>query len=243
MCGGGPLPTVHGMRLHHHPLSTTSRAVLLFAADQAIALDLRLVDLFAGEHLEPAFAALNPSCQVPVLEDGSFRLSETTAILKYLAARHGSRAYPVDARLRARVDERLDWLNTGLARDLAYGFVYPQLYPHHRRPDDAAQQATLDWGRRHARRWLGVLDTALLGTDNCCLCGDSLTLADYFGAALLSLGDAVHIDYAPWPNVHAWLARMKALPCWGDVNRVFETLVVAPNRTRDFVPFDEEVTA
>lgn len=252
MCGRDLLPRVTGisrhhatpaMRLHHHPISTTSRAVLLFAADQAIALDLRVVDLFAGEHLEPPFAALNPNCQVPVLEDGSFRLTETTAIMKYLAARHGSRAYPVDARLRARVDERLDWLNTGLARDLGYGFVYPQLYPHHRRADEAAQQATLAWGRQHARRWIGVLDAAWLGADNPYLCGDRITLADYLGAALLSLGEAVRIDYAPWPHVAGWLARMKALPGWGDVNRVFETLLVAPNRTRRFAPFHDEVTA
>lgn len=231
------------MRLHHHPISTTSRAVLLFAADQAIALDLRLVDLFAGEHLEPTFAALNPSCQVPVLEDGSFRLSETTAIMKYLAARHGSRAYPVDARLRARVDERLDWFNTGVTRDLAHGFVYPQLYPNHRRPDLAAQQATLDWGRRHARRWLDVLDSALLGAGNPFVCGDEISLADYLGAALLSLGEAVRIDYAPWPRAATWLARMKARPAWADVNCVFETLIVAPNRTREFAPFHEAAAA
>ena len=231
------------MRLHHHPVSTTSRAVLLFAADQGIPIDLRLVDLFAGEHLDPPFAALNPSCQVPVLEDGSFRLTETTAIMKYLAARHGSRAYPVDARLRARVDERLDWLNTGLMRDLGYGFVYPQLFPHHRRADAAAQQATLAWGRRQARRWLEVLDAALLGAGNPFLCGDSITLADYLGAALLSLGEAVRLDYAAWPNAADWLARMKTLPAWPEVNRVFETLIVAPNRTRAFAPLHDEVPA
>lgn len=231
------------MRLHHHPVSTTSRAVLLFAADQGIPIDLRLVDLFAGEHLDPPFAALNPSCQVPVLEDGSFRLTETTAIMKYLAARHGSRAYPVDARLRARVDERLDWLNTGLMRDLGYGFVYPQLYPNHRRADAAAQQATLDWGRRQARRWLDVLDSSLLGAGNLFLCGDSITLADYLGAALVSLGEAVRLDYAAWPRTADWLARMKTLPAWPEVNRVFETLIVAPNRTRRFAPLHDEVPA
>ena len=225
------------MKLHHHPVSTTSRAVLLFAADQRIPLELEIVDLFAGEHLQPPFAALNPSCQVPVLEDGSFRLSETTAIMKYLATSHASPAYPVDARLRARVDERLDWFNTGLARDLGYGFVYPQLFPHHHRADAAAQQATLAWARGHARRWLGILDESLLGPHNNFVCGDVPTLADYFGAALLTLGEAVRIDYAHWHHVSRWLARMKARPCWGEVNRSFETLIVAPRRQQSFAAF------
>lgn len=225
------------MKLHHHPVSTTSRAVLHFAADQGIVLDLQVVDLFTGEHLQPRFAELNPSRQVPVLEDGSFRLTETTAILKYLAARHASPAYPVDLRLRARVDERLDWFNTGLARDLGYGFVYPQLYPHHRRADDAAQQCTLEWARGHARRWLGILDESLLGPQNDFVCGDRITLADYFGAALLTLGEAVHIDYGHWRHIGRWLARMKARPAWAEVNQAFETQIVAPARAQSFVPF------
>lgn len=223
------------MKLLHHPVSTTSRAVMLFAADEGIPLELHTVDLFAGEHLQPAYAALNPSQAVPVLEDGSFRLTESAAILRYLAARHASPAYPVDARLRARVDERLDWFNTGLARDLGYGFVYPQLYPHHRRQDDEAQQRTLEWSRRHVRRWLGILDESLIGAHNEFVCGDAITLADYFGAALLTLGDAVHVDYAGWRHVRRWLATMKSLPCWGRVNEAFEALIVAPHRQQRFV--------
>ncbi|MBX3605709.1 MAG: glutathione S-transferase family protein [Piscinibacter sp.] len=225
------------MKLHHHPVSTTSRAILLYAADQRIALDLLHVDLFAGEHLQLPFAELNPSCQVPVLEDGSFRLTETSAILKYLAERHGNAAYPVDLRLRARVNERLDWFNTGFVRDFGYGFVYPQLFPHHHRGDAAAQQHTLDWARERARRWLGILDEALIGPHNDFVCGDAITLADYFGAALLTLGAAVRIDYAHWRNISRWLARMHALPCWNDVNRAFDALIVAPRRTQAFANF------
>jgi glutathione S-transferase len=221
------------MKLYHHPISTTSRSVLLFAADHGIPLELHTVDLFVGEHLQPPYAAINPSQAVPVLEDGTFRLTESAAILRYLAARAGSPAYPADLQKRARVDERLDWFNTGLTRDLGYGFVYPQLYPHHRRPDDA-QAPTLAWHRAQARRWLGILDESLLGPRQDFVCGPAITLADYFGAALLTLGDAVQIDYREWRNVSRWLARMKALPSWGKVNHAFETLIVAPNRANRF---------
>lgn len=222
------------MKLYHHPISTTSRAVMLFAADAGLALDLHPVDLFAGEHLQPPFAAINPNRAVPVLEDGAFRLTESAAILRYLAARAASPAYPAELRLRARVDERLDWFNTGLTRDFAYGFVYPQLYPSHVRPDPAGQAQTLAWGRAQARRWLGILDESIIGPRQDFVCGDRATIADHFGAALVTLGDAVQVDFRPWRNVSRWLARMKGLPCWGKVNHAFETLIVAPNRGRPF---------
>jgi len=39
----------------------------------------------AGEQYQPAFTTINPNSAVPVLEDGTFRLTECSAILKYLA--------------------------------------------------------------------------------------------------------------------------------------------------------------
>lgn len=66
-------------------MSTTSRPVLLLAADEGIALDYEVVDLFTGAHAQPEFTKVNPSQQVPVLDDDGFRLTENSAILKYLA--------------------------------------------------------------------------------------------------------------------------------------------------------------
>lgn len=43
---------------------------------------------------------------------------------------------PTSLQARARVNERLDWMNTQLCRDLDYGTVYPQVFPHHRLPRD-----------------------------------------------------------------------------------------------------------
>jgi glutathione S-transferase len=222
------------MKLHCHPVSTTSRPILLFAAENGIALDLQMVDLFTGEHLQPAFAAVNPSLQVPVLDDGDFRLTESSAILKYLADKAGSPAYPREPQRRARVNERMDWLATGLSRDLCYGFVYPQVFPHHKRASDAEQQAVLAWGRERARRWLGVLDEAFLGPERDFLCGDEVSLADYQAIAMLTLGEAIHIDYAHWRNVSRFIAAMKARPAWARTNEAF--YVVQPLAGASFVP-------
>ena len=42
----------------------------LFIAENGIAVDEQMVDLMAGEHYQEPFTAINPSRQVPVLEDG-----------------------------------------------------------------------------------------------------------------------------------------------------------------------------
>ena len=96
------------MKIYYHPVSTTSRMLMLFAAETDLKAEFKVVDLFTGEHLQPAYAALNPSCMVPMLEDGDFRLTESSAILKYLAEKSGSPAYPADQRRRAKINEMMD---------------------------------------------------------------------------------------------------------------------------------------
>lgn len=216
------------MKLYHHPLSTTSRAVLFYAADHGLALDHQRVDLFAGEQLEPGYAALNPSQCVPVLQDGEFLLTESSAILKYLAERHGGLAYPAGPRERARTNERMDWLNTFFCREFCHGFVYPQLYPAHRRATDELQAGTLAWARVQARRWLGVLDEHLIGPRQSHLGGAEPSLADYLGIAMATLGEAVHVDFSHWRNVSRWIAAMKARPGFAPSQAEFYERLVHP---------------
>lgn len=209
------------MKLYYHPLSTTSRPLMLFAAESGLDIEFKVVDLFTGEHLQPPYAAINPSCQVPALEDGDFRLTESSAILKYLADKTGSAAYPSDLQKRARVNEMMDWFNTGFYRDFGYGLIYPQLFPHLRRPSDEQQAGTIAWGKEKAKGWLKILDENLIGPRNAYLCGDEITIADYFGAPILTLGEFIRCDYSAYPNLSRWLGNMKALPSWPKVNQGF----------------------
>ncbi len=222
------------MKLYYHPVSTTSRPIMLLAADEGIALDYEVVDLMIGAHMQPSFSGINASQQVPVLEDGDFRLTESSAILKYLAEKTGSAAYPTDLRRRARVNERMDWLNTGFYRDLGYGVIYPQILPHYKREDAAVQAAHLAWGCEKSRRWLGILDRDIIGS-NAYLCGDQLTVADYLGIGMLSLGEVTRFDYRPWKNVSRWIATMKARPHWNQVHESFYAHFVAPYKDAEFV--------
>lgn len=210
------------MKIYYHPASTTSRPLMLFAAEAGIAIDFQVVDLFTGEHMQAPYEQINPNRLVPVLEDGDFRLTESSAILKYLAEKAGSPAYPKDLRARARVNEMMDWVNTQLCRDLAYGLVYPQMFPHHKRPSDEVQAATLAWGKERAQAWMKVLDQKLIGPNNAYLCGNEISIADYYAAAFVALAEAIRSDLSVYPNVKRWLGNMKALKNWNKVNEVFD---------------------
>ena len=208
-----------------HPVSMTSRPVRLFIAESGMKVDEQLVDLMTGEHYKEPFASINPNRLVPVLVDGDLRLTESSAILKYLADRIDSPAYPKDLKQRAKVNEMMDWLNTNFYRDYAYGFIYPQVFPHHRRPTDEMQSGTVAWGKERTEGWLRLLNDYWIGPTKPYLCGERITIADYFGSGLVTLGEVVGCDFAGYPNIKRWLDNMKRLPSWPKVNEVFYGLV------------------
>src|SRR5262245_34051754 len=209
------------MKLYYHPASTTSRIVMLCAAEESIPLEYQVVDLFTGEHMKPPYSAKNPSCLVPMIEDGDFRLTECSTIIKYLVDQAGGASYPKEACARAKINEMIDWFNTNLYRDFAYGLVYPQAFPTHTRRSDEAQVSTLEWGKEKSKGWLKVLDESLIGPKKAYLMGDAITVADYLGGEMVGLGDLIRCNYSAYPNVERWMRNMKALKSWPKVNEVF----------------------
>src|SRR5579863_5656819 len=140
------------MKLYMHPVSTVSRPVSLFIAENKIPVEQEVVDILSGAQYKPPYSTINPNSLVPMLEDGDMRLTESSAILKYLADKINSPAYPKDLKQRAKVNEVMDWLNTNLYRDFNYGVVYPQLFPSQKRANDEQQRAVIDWGNDRAKK-------------------------------------------------------------------------------------------
>jgi glutathione S-transferase len=218
---------VRAMKLYMHPVATTCRPVRLFIAENAIAVEESVVDILGGAQFVPPYSELNPNALVPMLEDGDLRLTESSAILKYLADKIDSPAYPKDLKVRAKVNEMMDWINTNFYRELGYALCYPQLFSHLKRRSDEAQAATLEIGKEQTKRWLKVLNDHWLGSATEYLCGGQLTIADYFGACLVSLGETIKIDYSAYPNVQRWLNTVAKLRSWPTVNEAFYDLVKA----------------
>jgi glutathione S-transferase len=210
------------MRLYMHPVSNTSRPLLLYVADNNLPIDQEVVDLMTGAHHKEPYVSLNPNRLVPTLVDGDFILTESSAILKYLADRFDLPTYPKDLKKRAKVNEMMDWFNTNFYRDYGYGVVYPQIFPHHKRPSDEIHAGTIAWGKELSKKWLQVLNDHWLGGGNKYLVGNELTIADYFGAALITCGHPIRAEFKNYPNIVRWLQTMEKQPSWKKVNEAMD---------------------
>jgi glutathione S-transferase len=153
-----------------------------------------------------------------VLVDGELKLTESSAILKYLAEKFALPEYPSDLAGRAKVNEIMDWFNSNFYRDWGYNLCYPQLFPHHKRPSEEGHRAAVEWGATKSAFWLQVLDEYWLGDRRPYLAGSEITIADYFGGSIIGLADAIRYDLSPYLNVSAWLGQVKALPKWSEVS-------------------------
>lgn len=224
------------MEIYVDPVATTSRAVLALIRHGNLPVTPRRIALMQGEHHQPPLCELNPNRLVPVLVDGGFVLTESSAILRYLARAHDSAAYPADAKEAARVDELMAWFESNFYKDFGYQYIYPQLMPHHRRPGEA-NEATVEWGRARSRAWLEVLDGHFLRRADPFLLGARPTIADFHGASILSLGELVGCNLERYPNVRRWYQSVSDLDAWREVNGEYQDFVRSLGGTT-FLPLE-----
>ena len=95
------------LALYDHPISGNAQKVRLLLAELGLEYERRGVPI---ERPRPQwYADINPLMGIPTLQDGDLVLSESQAILRYLANREGrDDLYPADPAARARVDMMLD---------------------------------------------------------------------------------------------------------------------------------------
>lgn len=198
-----PKPTLpdRPIRLHGMTLSGHSHRVRLFCALLGLPIEWIEVDVFKGEQRRPAFLALNPVGQVPVIEDGEVVVADSNAILVYLARRYGdaSRWLPEDALGAAQVQR---WLSLA-AGELAHGPASARISCLVGREPTPAQLKT-------AHRLLGVMEQAL--ATRAFLVGEAPTLADVAMYSYTAHAPEGAVTLEPYPAVRAWLERFEALP-------------------------------
>lgn len=195
------------MKLYHFPLSGHAHRARLFLSLLDVPHEVIDVDLANGAHKADGFLALNPFGQVPVLDDDGTIVSDSNAILVYLARKLGRTDWlPEDAAGAARVQR---WLSVA-AGEIAYGPAAARLvtvFKSSHRAEEVIARAHLVFQRMEqaleGRDWIA---SATPGTVS------APTIAD---VALYSYTDRApegNVDLASYPNIRAWLARVEALP-------------------------------
>lgn len=103
------------------------------------------INVRKGEQKAPDFVALNPNAKVPVLVDGDLVLTESAAILVYLAEKTG-KLLPTSGETRARVFEQLFFHASG--RGPAFGQAG---FSTARQPSSSRSQSSVSRPKRSAR--------------------------------------------------------------------------------------------
>ncbi len=199
------------MKLYLNPLSPNVRRVRLTAAVLGIDLDEKRLDFAKGEHKTPEYLALNPNGAVPTLVDGEFVLTESRAIMQYLASKKPEAGLlPREDAARADVVRWQFWDASHFSPQLA-SLAFEKLIKGMMglgEPDLGKVQEAL----ANFRRFAAVLNKRLDGKTY--LVGSALTLADLTIASSLMYAQQSEAPLSEFPNVKSWFSRVTELDGW-----------------------------
>jgi glutathione S-transferase len=188
------------IKLYRHELSGHAHRVELFLSLLGLDHELVDVDLVNGEHKQEAFRALNPFGQVPVIDDDGTIVSDSNAILVYLAKKYGTATWlPEDAEGAARVTR---WLSIA-AGPVAFGPATARLITIFGAPLDAERAKTIAYGL------FDVMEQELATRD--WLAGSTVTIADIAGYSYIAHAPEGDVSLEPYPQIRAWLKRIEGL--------------------------------
>ncbi|XP_075935019.1 glutathione S-transferase theta-1a [Anarhichas minor] len=192
--------------LHSQPC----RSVFLFAKAVGIPFEFKLVDLSKGQQYSEEFGKISPMRRVPVMKDGSFVLTESTAILKYLVQKHPSVAdhwFPAELQQRARVNEYLSWQHMNLRAHGSKVFLLKALFPVIM--DAEVPKEKMDAAVEDLNQSLKMLEEKFLQSKPFII-GDKVSLADLVAIVEIMQPVGVGVDvFEGRPKLSAWRERVK----------------------------------
>lgn len=190
----------------YHSKDTRSLRCLWLLEELKLDYELSMVT-FPPTLKQPDFLTVNPAGTVPYLVDGQTELSESCAILLYLAQTHaqGALTPAPDSMEYGRMLEWLFFGETSLAAPLAtvlrYGFFLPE---------EMRNKAVVEDFQAQFQRRLGQLEQAL--QERSYLCGEQFCIADISVGYALLLGKIAGLGRLYSPVVAAYLQRLEQRP-------------------------------
>lgn len=196
------------MKLYYHPLSGHSHRARLFLSLLGVPHELVEVDLAKGAHKAPDYLRINPFGQVPALDDAGTVVTDSNAIMVYLARKLGKTEWlPTSPLAEARVQK---WLSVA-AGQIAYGPAAARLitvFGSDFRPEEVIQRA---------HGVLALIEAQL--SSQAFIAAEQPTIADIALYSYVARAPEGNVDLSDYPQVRGWLARIEALPGFVDFRR------------------------
>jgi glutathione S-transferase len=164
----------------------------------------RFVDFFNGEARTPEYRAINEMGEVPVLEHGAKRLTQSGVILHYLSGVFG--------RLGGKTeDEKLEilrWILYDNHKVTSYIATLRFLIQFAK----TGETPVTEFLRGRAKSALAILN-GHLGKRRFAV-GDSPTIADLSLCGYLFWPDEFGVSWTDYPHIGRWTGEISALPGW-----------------------------
>jgi glutathione S-transferase len=163
------------------------------------------VNLMAGEHRHPEFLKINPAGKVPVLVDDDLVLTESVAIVLYLAEKYPHKGLlPTDIKQRSQVYRWLLFTATELEQPLWRIARHTALYPEHLR-----LTAEVSLARQDFTDMVAMMEDHMQGCQF--IVGNTVTIADFVCAYTLDWANEVGL-LDGCPQLLQYMERMYARP-------------------------------
>jgi glutathione S-transferase len=164
-----------------------------------------IVNLAAGEDRRPDFLKINPAGKLPVLVDDDLVLTESVAIVLYLAEKYPHKGLlPTDIKQRSQVYRWLLFTATELEQPLWRIARHTSLYPEHLRIP-----AEVSLARKDFTDMVAVMEEHMKGCQF--IVGDTVTIADFVCAYTLDWANEVQL-LDGCPQLLQYMERMYARP-------------------------------
>lgn len=204
------------LTIYYHPISFPSLTVLFAAEAIGLSYERKVVDLQSGEQRSDAYKAINPFSRVPAISDGDFTLSETSAIIRYLARKQKSSLYPADFGAQAKVDQWSEFvvhhIRMPVGRVQFNRVVAPMI-------GQEADEKSLQFGLHMLEANLPLIEQRL--SENAFLCGDKMSLADVCLVGALEPVKMAKIDITAFPILGKWLDARRSESFYTNVHTHF----------------------
>ena len=189
-------------KIYGDPISGNCLKVRWTADLLGVSYDWIDVDVLSGYTRSEEFLAINPSGQVPaiVLPDGR-SLSQSNAIVLYLASLYDSALVPKDLFERAKVNEWLFWEQYSHEPYIAVR-RFQKAYLG--KSDSELDPRLLANGKRALAQMSDQLSRTPF------LAGENLTVADIALVAYTRVAHEGGFDLCEFPNLRNWVARVES---------------------------------
>lgn len=193
--------------------STCTRTVVTVMEEVGAKYEIQTVNLAKQEQKAPEYTSqFQPFGQIPVLIDGDFKVFESRAIIRYVAAKHNAETlYPTDLKKRALVEQ---WLSVNQSNNTPVTDAVVE-YVFKPRKGGVSDASKIPEYQEKLKSYFSILDSHLASSTY--LAGEDFTIADAsflsYNYLLLAI-PGFETSMEEHTNLKRWWGLISERPSW-----------------------------